>query len=410
MALERLWIAVERYPFFISLLIRLALLVYGEWQDATMQVKFTDIDYFVFTDAARFVTESQSPYLRSTYRYTPLLSWLLIPNIHFAPIFGKLLFICCDLLAGLLLGKILEKRGLSPLSVSIYMTTWLFNPLVFTISTRGNAESILSLLVLATFYFLMEKRVILGSICFGMAVHFKIYPILYAFPLMFLLDCQGFKGEKGGKRNWMAEFLNGDRITFVLISAGTFFILGALMFSIYGIEFVEETFLYHLTRKDHRHNFSVYFYYIYLSFEQSASDILALLAFLPQFILQVLLGFYLYKDALFCAFAQTFAFVIFQKVCTSQYFIWFLCFLPAILPSTNIKLKWRGLIMILLWFLSQVLWLNFAYQLEFLGENSFLQIWFSGLIFFGCNCWILAQFILYHKFKPLFDKGKVTTF
>ena len=57
---------------------------YGEWQDANMEVKFTDVDYFVFTDAAKFVSQLDSPYRRSTYRYSPMLAWLLIPNVFFA--------------------------------------------------------------------------------------------------------------------------------------------------------------------------------------------------------------------------------------------------------------------------------------------------------------------------------------
>jgi phosphatidylinositol glycan class M len=49
----------------------------------------------------------------------------------------------------------------------------------------------------------------------------------------------------------------------------------------YGYEFLYEAYLYHIIRKDNRHNHSAYFYMIYLTYDLAKSKLLVIMAFLP---------------------------------------------------------------------------------------------------------------------------------
>lgn len=111
----------------------------------------------------------------------------------------------------------------------------------------------------------------------------------------------------------------------------------------YGMPFLVHTYFHHVTRIDHRHNFSPYNILLYINSatptgSASASSLnTESLAFVPQLLLScVLIPLVLAKKGLATSMmAQTFAFVTFNKVCTSQ--VRFFLFWQAHAPpySTN---------------------------------------------------------------------------
>lgn len=106
---------------FAAAILRVGLIVYGDWQDAHMEVPYTDIDYTVFSDASRLIVEGKSPFDRDTYRYSPLLALILVPNIVLHRCWGKVLFAaagtlsshsCASVLCLVSLIKSIEDGGL----------------------------------------------------------------------------------------------------------------------------------------------------------------------------------------------------------------------------------------------------------------------------------------------------------
>lgn len=43
--------------YAVAFAARVGLMLYGLWQDTYMAVKFTDVDYYVFSDAADFASQ-----------------------------------------------------------------------------------------------------------------------------------------------------------------------------------------------------------------------------------------------------------------------------------------------------------------------------------------------------------------
>ncbi|TFK30163.1 GPI mannosyltransferase 1 [Coprinopsis marcescibilis] len=428
-----------------SALLRVGLILYSEWHDARSLVKYTDVDYRVFTDAAWFISnpgpgnanraqgplkqflgyklDFGNPYTRETYRYTPLLAWLLVPNAWLHPSFGKYVFAACDLINGLLLYKILlgyvlpstersstntSKTGGSKANpyvlerrnalATIYTSVHLLNPLVFSISTRGSSESVLSLFVLLTLYTALKGRWKSAAVLLGLSTHWKIYPLVYG------VGTLGAVG--GGNKLALSNIINTKTIQFGFISALTFGLLGAGCYAIWGYPFLYESYLYHVHRLDHRHNFSPYFYLTYLIYPStdptSSPETVTLLSrllrsplasFAPQMGLSLGLGLLFgttKEDLPFTWFLQTVVFVIFNKVCTSQYFLWYLLLLPLLLPRLDMS-QWKGIACGAVWAGTQGLWLSEAYNLEFLGENVFFRLWIRGLIYVIGNAWVLVE-------------------
>lgn len=138
------------------------------------------------------------------------LEWLTISK--------QVLFSACDIAVGVVILEILRLRNLGR-HARYYCALWVLNPLSITISTRGNADSLVCLLLHLTLYFLLRRRTSVAAICFGLAVHFRVFPIFFAPTILLYLNDAYTLDTSGRWRVFQAIY---EKIRFGAVSFSLF--------------------------------------------------------------------------------------------------------------------------------------------------------------------------------------------
>jgi phosphatidylinositol glycan class M len=420
----------HHHRYLTSLIIRYAIIIITEYLYYNYGILYTDIDYHVFSDGAKHVAKLESPYERETYRYTPLLAALMIPNIKIWYPIGKFLLSTIDVGVGYLIELLLkyqhrelkEEKTFNDIikakkdeSYFGYASLfYLYNPLTVVICTRGSADCIITFLVLLSLIYLEKKKYYLSALIYGFAVHFKIYPIIYAPSLFLYLIYKEYVKDTSQPLEPIQFYqrifhriistikmvfnylFTKVALSFVIISSGVFFTFLGIFYKIIGYKFLYEYLLYHLVRKDHRHNYSIFYYTIYLTYDNDFSKYLSLITFLPQMILILTVTLFLYKDINLCLIVLTMIFVHFNKVITAQYFIWYLSLIPLIIHRNILfnRRNKKAIIMFCIWMFFELIWNTFSHKLEYEGKNYFLSMWGVDIGFFLTSCLFIKEIIV----------------
>lgn len=282
------------------------------------------------------------------------------------------------------------------------MSVWLFSPFTATISTRGNGEALVVCMLMGLVYMLEMGNIMMAALLYGVAVHWRIFPIIYAPSILIHIASSNRRDASSSSKDvrfrFVKKYVSTRGIMFGLVSGCVFLGLGAVMHAMYGMEFLEETYVYHISRIDPRHNFSPYFYPAYLMAGKSEGGLLGDTGSLFG-VLGILLQLFIAhtiapRDISMACMIQSMAFVTFNKVSTAQYFVWYLCWISITLP--HIMSNRHGLDTLrkasIMWPLALCHWLAWAYLLEFQGLPVHMFVWIAGLLFFFTNCWCIVGF------------------
>ncbi|TPP61115.1 GPI mannosyltransferase 1 [Fasciola gigantica] len=303
----------------VGLLLRIILLAFSVWQDENRwpdgQLRFTDVDYDVFSDASRALIRGDNIYeARPTYRYSPLIAAIVAPGFMFSPthtakqpvdsetesffypplirlspltksnqdpllakIWGKLVFIFADIVCAWLQFEVIRTESTvlfkhktaghtETTAVWLICLGWLFNPVTAVVSVRGNAEAVLGVCILGCLLLVIRKCALFAGVLFGLCVHLKLYPIIYAPSIyLWLLPFTKNHSPLSLKRRLWLLLPRWPHVWFgigAITSLGGLTYLGYLYFG--GYRFLHQAYFYHFTRVDIKHNFAPHFYPLYL--------------------------------------------------------------------------------------------------------------------------------------------------
>lgn len=385
---------------FWAIVLRFGFLALNEMFSIT-----TDVDYHVYTEgAAELLKQGGNPYSRFTYRYTPLLAYMMIPNLQL-PFFGKILFNLFDLAAifymNLFLKNVLE---LSTVSRNKALAFWALNPFMAYINGRGSCESISLLLLAMMLYHIklaMDKKaehfnILLAGVFYGLLIHFRLYPVIFGLTLYIHINRQRF-------------FPRMNIILFGAVAVAVNAFLISFFYQQYGQIFLDECFLYHLKRKDPRHNYSIFWITTVYEYFADPTEILIknanLIILAVRLTLIVLVALTFRRNYLYALFIQTFIFTTLNTVYTAQYVIWEIQLLPYLLIENDSYSKKKSLgfwLLILLWFVNLEFWTLQSSKFEHQGENSFYLMHGANLGYFLIRV-LFAWFVVENRtYKYLF--------
>ncbi|KAH8057624.1 hypothetical protein JL722_6711 [Aureococcus anophagefferens] len=376
LAIVRFGVICLKHMRRVALGARLALIALGLAVDALrpLGLRYTDVDYDVLRDgaAAMVAGAAGGPYARRP---------------------ATVVFALADVALGARVEALLRARGLSAnRAAALAAAGWYLNPVALNLCTRGSGDAAVAALVAGALVAAAApglRGAAAAGAGLGLAAHARLYPVVHA-PAFAL------------------AFLRRDGVTRALAFGGAFAAAAAaptaLAYFCYGSTYVDNALAYHVTRLDHRHNLAAFWLPIYavegLPGGSRAKPLLrralAVGPFLAHALLQAAAVVGLRRDLAATVFAQTLLFVAANKVCTAQYFCWWLPFAvvvagPGLVHARHGAAKRRTVARALgSWAAALAAWLAVAFRLEFAGDAAHGPLWALGLGFLGANAGLLA--------------------